>query len=70
MTKPYTKTAFGFVIRSARQSLGMTQWDVAKRLGITRGAIAQWEHGISEPLRGRLIQLRDILGLTSDQILS
>jgi putative transcriptional regulator len=45
--------------RRLRQRLGLTQEQVAQRLGVTLGAVSRWEHGqrrISEPA-ARLLQL-------------
>lgn len=36
-------------LRAARESVGMSQASVARSLGITRGAVSQWETGESAP---------------------
>ena len=44
-------------IRSCRKSLGLTQEQLAERLGVTLGAVSKWERGSSEP------ELSYIMGL-------
>ena len=37
-------------IRVLRKELGMTQSQLARRLGVNRAAVCQWEHGKQRPL--------------------
>ena len=57
-------------IKAAREALGMTQCELAELLGITQGAIAQWESGQTHPAFYRLVQVAEILGITVDEIAS
>jgi transcriptional regulator with XRE-family HTH domain len=36
-------------IRAARQSLGMSQGDLAQRLGVSDSTVRKWEHGMKRP---------------------
>lgn len=47
-------------IRRLRDSLGMTQEQLAKRLGVNRSAVAQWEIGRTKPSGSAQILLRQI----------
>lgn len=55
--------AAGRLIRRRRQLLGMTQDDLAKRIGADRSAVSAWERGVQFPLRfqGRV---EDALGIS------
>lgn len=54
----------GDLIRSARRKTGMTQADLAARLGMSRATISRIENGVIEELGVRkLAQLCDKLGL-------
>jgi transcriptional regulator with XRE-family HTH domain len=46
-----------------RKSLGMTQRELAKRLGVTPQAVGQWESGGMDVPIKRIPQLEDILGI-------
>ena len=57
-------------IKTAREALGMTQSELAELLGITQGAVAQWENGLTHPAFERLAQVAEVLGITVDEIAS
>lgn len=46
-----TDPAIGTTIKKRRQVLGMTQDELAARLGVSRSTIANWESGKHFPLR-------------------
>ena len=67
--KPLTKikrNRSGSLLRHLRRTQGITQASLARDLGVSRGAIAQWETGRAsykkriELLRKRLASLRKI----------
>lgn len=47
----------GHAIRQARLKRGLTQVELAGRLGVSQGAISFWEHGIEAPTLRNLIKL-------------
>ena len=57
------------IIRQARKAAGLTQEQLAAMLGMTQGAIAQWENGLTHPSYSVLKPLAAALGLTLDQLL-
>jgi len=62
--------AFGMRLKEIRKRRGVTQVDLAQRLGIHQSLISQYEHG-SIRLHGALIvRFAQALGTTADQILS
>lgn len=56
-------------IREARQLKGITQEQLAKMLGITQGAVAQWENGLTHPSFEMLPKVAEALGLTVDELI-
>ena len=59
-----TQAARGFKWkREARERLGISQQELARRLGVTKGAISQWENGISAPSRSNGGRLEKVLGI-------
>lgn len=56
-------------ISTAREKAKMTQEELAKRINVTQGAVAQWESGRTRPRSDTLVRLADILGCTVDELL-
>lgn len=56
-------------IRQYRQATGLSQRALATRLGITSGAIGQWELGLKAPSTPRLAALGKALGVSLDILL-
>jgi transcriptional regulator with XRE-family HTH domain len=57
-------------IREARKAAGITQTELAAKLGVTSGAVSQWEKGLTRPEIGKLKQLADALNTTVDDLLT
>ncbi len=57
-------------IQYLREKSGMTQTDLAKRLGISRSAVNSWEMSISTPSLANVIEMTRIFGVSADYILS
>ena len=56
-------------IRQLREQYGMTQTELAKKLGITRSSVNAWEMGISVPSTQYIIELSQLFGVTTDYLL-
>lgn len=56
-------------LQRLRKQAGMTQEEVASRLNITFQAVSKWENDISAPDISVLVELSDILGVTTDELL-
>ncbi len=56
-------------IKMLRDNLGITQDQLAQKLDVTQGAVAQWEAGLSKPEIVRLPKLAKALGITVDDLL-
>lgn len=53
--------SIGGRIRSARKSRGLSQADLAHRLGVSQPAVANWESGVHDPRRLMLAKLAETL---------
>ncbi|WP_425409960.1 helix-turn-helix domain-containing protein [Hyphococcus sp.] len=58
--------SIGDRIRQARKAKGLSQSDLALRVGVSQPAIANWESGIHDPRRLTLAKLADALGAPLD----
>jgi transcriptional regulator with XRE-family HTH domain len=67
VTQDFTKTVGGR-IRSAREQANMTQQDIAKIMGLSRSAVAQWETGVTSPSVQRTYDIAKLIGTTPQWI--
>ncbi len=51
-------------IREARRALGLTQDELARRVGVSRSAIAQWETDRTGQVRANLARVASVLGVS------
>ena len=49
-------------IKTLRIKAGKTQEELAKAVGVTQGAVAQWEAGATSPQIGKLFDIAQFLG--------
>lgn len=56
-------------ITEYRKAKGLTQEQLAKLLGVTQGAVAQWENGLTHPAFNMLPRLAAALGITVDELI-
>lgn len=56
-------------LKRRRKELKISQGELAAQLGVTQGAVAQWESGITQPTIDKLLQLSKLLGCTVEQLL-
>lgn len=60
----------GELIRKTRMERGLTQEELADKVGVKKSAVAKWENGrVSEIKRSNLKNLADALGLNPNQLL-
>ena len=52
-----------------RKSKGLSQEELAERLGLSRQAVSRWESGTALPDAGNLLQLSRLFGVTADYLL-
>jgi transcriptional regulator with XRE-family HTH domain len=60
----------GHHIRYARRQLGLSQQDLATRVGVTRSTIIQWESGATEPSSKKLGLVAHVVGLRLEELLA
>lgn len=58
--------SIGDRIREARKALGLAQADLARLVGVTQPAVANWESGIHDPRRLMLAKIADALKVSAD----
>ena len=56
-------------IKQLREQAGMTQAELAKRLGITRSSVNAWEMGISVPSTRYIVELAEMFKVSADYLL-
>lgn len=63
------KDSMGKVIAAKRRELGMTQLDLAEKMGVTDKAVSKWERELSCPDVSSLPRLAEILGMSVDELM-
>ena len=58
-----------FSIKRLRAASGISQQQLADRLGLHKTTVSHWEHGIAMPSRALLPRVAEIFGVTVDQLL-
>ena len=56
-------TDIGLRVRDVRRERGWTQDEFARRVGVSRSAVAQWETGRAGQVTGTLTRIADVLGV-------
>ena len=59
---------FGEKLKAERAKKGVTEAEVARALGVTQGAISQFENGIKSPSTGVLVALAKYYGVSLDYL--
>ncbi len=63
-------TTFGDRLAGAREQAGMTQSDLAKRLGVKLSTLRSWEDDFSEPRANKLSMMAGLLNVSLQWLLS
>lgn len=61
--------SMGEIIAALRKEKGMTQKDIADKLGITDKAVSKWERNIAFPDTATIPKLAEILGVSVEDLL-
>lgn len=56
-------------LRELRNKSGLTQNEIANKLGVSGQTILNWENGIYEPKINQLIELADLFDVTVDYLI-
>ena len=63
------KGTMGMMIASKRKELGLTQMELAEKMGVTDKAVSKWERDLSYPDISSLPKLAEIFGMSVDELL-
>ncbi len=58
--------SIGERVRQARKAAGLSQADLAERIGVSQPAIATWESGVHDPRRVVMAKLADALSISHE----
>ena len=64
------KQSMGMMIAEKRKELGMTQLELAEKMGVTDKAVSKWERDLSFPDVNTLPKLAEIFGMSVDELLN
>ena len=53
-----------------REKAGLTQIDLAKKLGVTRNAVSYWEMSMSNPSLSNIVAMAKLFNTTTDYIMA
>ena len=56
-------------IAARREANGYTQMQLAQAIGVTQGAVSQWESGTAVPRSALLLKIAELLHCTVDDLL-
>lgn len=57
-------------LKKLRKDAGLTQVDVAEKLGISQPAYASWERGIKKPTQENLVKIAKLFNASIDTLVS
>lgn len=55
-------------LKKLRKEAGLTQVDVANKLGISQQAYASWERGVKKPTQDNLVKISQVLNVSVDYL--
>lgn len=61
---------FGDRVAAAREAAGMTQGQLARRLGVKKSTLSAWERDLSEPRANKLSMLAGLLNVSMSWLLT
>ncbi|UWQ51043.1 helix-turn-helix domain-containing protein [Leisingera caerulea] len=61
---------FGDRVAAAREAAGMTQGQLARRLGIKKSTLSAWERDLAEPRANKLTMLAGVLNVSMSWLLT
>ena len=63
------KQTFGTMIAAMRKKDGMTQLELAEKMGVTDKAVSKWERDLSFPDINSIPKLADVFNVTVDELM-
>ena len=67
--KNMKKKTLGMMIASLRKENGMTQLDLADKMGVTDKAVSKWERDISYPDVNTIAKLAEVFEISVDELM-
>ena len=67
--KGVIKIVHGNRIKLLREQLGLTQTELAEKIGLTQAAIMHFEKGYKQPSQTTLVAIADVLDCSTDYLL-
>ncbi|CDZ74404.1 hypothetical protein ING2D1G_0210 [Peptoniphilus sp. ING2-D1G] len=64
-----SKKTLGMMIASLRKEMGITQLELAEKMGVTDKAVSKWERDLSCPDVGTIPKLADIFNVSVDELM-
>ena len=55
-------------LKDLRKQAGLTQVDVAEKLGISQPAFASWERGVKKPTQENLVKIAQVFNVSVDYL--
>ena len=68
-TETNNTDTLGKRIMALRKAAGMTQEQVAERLGVSPQAVSKWESGAADPSTSNLLALAKLFGVSAEELL-
>jgi len=56
-------------LKNLRLQEGLTQPELAEKLGVSKGMISFWENGVYEPTASNIIAIAKFFNITTDELL-
>jgi len=56
-------------IKELRMEKGLSQPQLARAIGCSKGQISFWENGLNEPKASYVVKLADVFGVSTDYLL-
>lgn len=63
------KQTFGRMVAALRKERGMTQLELAEKMGVTDKAVSKWERDLSFPDVSSIPKLAEIFGMSVDELM-
>lgn len=63
------KQTLGMMIATLRKEQGMTQLDLAEKMGVTDKAVSKWERDLSCPDVNTIPKLAEVFGISVDELM-
>lgn len=67
--EPMKKETLGTMIASLRKEHGMTQLELAEKMGVTDKAVSKWERDLSCPDVNTIPTLAEVFGISVDELM-